>query len=230
MRKTGTIIRWEKERAFGFIRSPDTVAEVFFHLRDYLGPQPIQIGQPVEFDEIVVGGQGPRALTVREPMTEPQFGPVAMSVANTRGDLLPRDRAAIRREPARARAAGPREPGWLVPAVLGLMLAWAVGWAAAVALDRVGWVWLAALAVLNIATFFAYWYDKTAAEQGDWRTQEELLHALALAGGWPGAWCAQRTFRHKTRKVPFQRAFWGTVVLHGLCLGLLLAGVITLGD
>ena len=56
MRKTGTIIRWEKERAFGFIRSPDTVADVFFHLRDYLGPQPIQIGQPVEFDEIVVGG------------------------------------------------------------------------------------------------------------------------------------------------------------------------------
>ena len=37
MQKQGTVVRWNAERAFGFIRSPDTDADVFFHVRDFRG-------------------------------------------------------------------------------------------------------------------------------------------------------------------------------------------------
>jgi uncharacterized membrane protein YsdA (DUF1294 family) len=43
---------------------------------------------------------------------------------------------------------------------------------------------------------------------------EKTLHMMALAGGWPGAWLAQKMFRHKTSKKEFQVVFWLTVVLN----------------
>lgn len=71
MKKQGTIVRWDAERASGYIRSPDTAAEVYFHLRDYEGPHPIAPGTVVEFEEIVIGGKGPRALSVKLPPPPP---------------------------------------------------------------------------------------------------------------------------------------------------------------
>jgi uncharacterized membrane protein YsdA (DUF1294 family) len=59
-------------------------------------------------------------------------------------------------------------------------------------------------------TWPEYAADKSAAEQGRWRTSESTLHAVALVGGWPGALVARRVFRHKTRKQPFRctRYLW----------------------
>ena len=56
MQKTGQITRWDAERAFGFIRSPDSVADVFFHVRDFQGPAAPRMGMAVVFEEIHVGG------------------------------------------------------------------------------------------------------------------------------------------------------------------------------
>jgi uncharacterized membrane protein YsdA (DUF1294 family)/cold shock CspA family protein len=67
------------------------------------------------------------------------------------------------------------------------------------------------LAMSGIA-FLAYAFDKSAAREGRWRTQESTLHTLALLGGWPGALLAQSVFRHKSRKTEFLIAFWMTVV------------------
>ena len=78
------------------------------------------------------------------------------------------------------------------------------------------------LLLLNIATFFSYAFDKSAAEQGRWRTSEKTLHALAAAGGWPAAWLAQRALRHKSRKQPFLTIYVLTVLLNLGALGLLL--------
>jgi uncharacterized membrane protein YsdA (DUF1294 family) len=71
---------------------------------------------------------------------------------------------------------------------------------------------------LSGATFFLYGADKSAARRGAWRTPESSLHALSLLGGWPGALAAQRFFRHKTRKQPFQGIFWCTVVVNSVAL------------
>ena len=69
--------------------------------------------------------------------------------------------------------------------------------------------------VLSLITFLAYQVDKSAAKNGRWRTPEQTLHLLALAGGWPGAWVAQQVFRHKTKKRSFLIIFWLTVALNG---------------
>ncbi|MFJ2389433.1 DUF1294 domain-containing protein [Pseudomonas koreensis] len=73
---------------------------------------------------------------------------------------------------------------------------------------------LTAYGVVSVLTFFMYWADKRKARVDAWRTPENILHALELAGGWPGALLAQQVFRHKTRKVSFQILFWAIVALH----------------
>jgi len=70
----------------------------------------------------------------------------------------------------------------------------------------------------SIAAFAAYGFDKSAARRKLRRTPERTLHALGLAGGWPGALIAQLLFRHKTSKQQFQAVFWATVALN--CAGL----------
>lgn len=66
----------------------------------------------------------------------------------------------------------------------------------------------------STVTFFAYWFDKSAARKAQWRTPENTLHLLGLIGGWPGALIAQKVLHHKTRKLSFQIVCWTTVVLN----------------
>ncbi|MFJ2535941.1 DUF1294 domain-containing protein [Pseudomonas sp. NPDC087614] len=73
---------------------------------------------------------------------------------------------------------------------------------------------LAAYGVVSVLAFFMYWADKRKARADAWRTPENILHAVELAGGWPGALIAQQVFRHKTRKVSYQILFWVIVLLH----------------
>lgn len=61
---------------------------------------------------------------------------------------------------------------------------------------------------MSLITFLAYGLDKSATQTKRWRTQESTLHLFELLGGWPGALIAQGSFRHKTRKLSFQIAFW----------------------
>ncbi|MBD9461305.1 DUF1294 domain-containing protein [Pseudomonas sp. PDM05] len=73
---------------------------------------------------------------------------------------------------------------------------------------------LVAYAVVSVLAFLLYWRDKRQAQTNGWRTPENILHAVELAGGWPGALIAQQVLRHKTRKVSYQVLFWAIVLLH----------------
>ncbi|MCP4265698.1 MAG: DUF1294 domain-containing protein [Candidatus Brocadiaceae bacterium] len=73
---------------------------------------------------------------------------------------------------------------------------------------------LAIYVVASILTFIMYFFDKSAARKGAWRTRESTLHLLSLAGGWPGALIAQQRLHHKTQKKPFRYVFWLTVLLN----------------
>ncbi|KJH75137.1 DUF1294 domain-containing protein [Pseudomonas sp. ES3-33] len=73
---------------------------------------------------------------------------------------------------------------------------------------------LSAYGIVSVLAFFLYWSDKRKARTERWRTPENVLHAVELAGGWPGALVAQQVFRHKTRKVSYQALFWAIVLLH----------------
>lgn len=68
--------------------------------------------------------------------------------------------------------------------------------------------------LISLITFVVYAFDKTAAKDGAWRTQESTLHVLSLIGGWPGALIAQQKLRHKSKKQSFRSAFWITVFVN----------------
>src|SRR4030095_6278150 len=107
-------------------------------------------------------------------------------------------------------AFGRRRGGVSVGAMIGLSLLLVIP---AYALSRfaafVDWRLIAgAPLTLSLLTFLAYRSDKHRAEFGEWRIPESTLHIAELVGGWPGAFLAQRTFRHKISKTSYQVEFW----------------------
>lgn len=227
MQKQGTVIRWDATRAFGFIRSPDTSADVFFHVRDYRGSAAPREGLAVVYEEIHVGGKGPRAMAVQPAA---QAGGANRPAASASATALPR-KVQHTRPPApspapRSERPAKTQPGANAPALPTLLLM--LGWAA-----LLGWgfwagrlpLWsLGAAVAINLLTFVTYAMDKSAAQSGRWRTPEKHLHLLSLAGGWPSAWCAQQWLRHKSSKQDFRTVYWTTVVLHCAALAAWVGG------
>jgi uncharacterized membrane protein YsdA (DUF1294 family) len=84
---------------------------------------------------------------------------------------------------------------------------------------------LASIAGLYLLTSLVclalYGLDKRASRRGQRRISERTLLLWGLAGGWPGAWLAQRWWRHKTAKASFRWRFLLTVVVN---LGVLAMG------
>ncbi|MGJ7488063.1 DUF1294 domain-containing protein [Variovorax sp. LT2P21] len=165
-----------------------------------------QVGMALRFEEIHVGGKGPRAVaveaigaTLRRPASSPPPMPA---------DAHRRRPAAPKR--ARRRDAAPAPSSAWPFLVLALGYAALVGYG--VWVSRIPAIAVGVLLPLSLLTFFVYGFDKHAAETGRWRTQESTLHLLALIGGWPGAWCAQRLFRHKVRKASFMTLYWATAL------------------
>ena len=76
----------------------------------------------------------------------------------------------------------------------------------------------------SVLTFLLYWHDKRQAQRGGWRVPELRLQLMALLGGWPGAFLAQRILRHKNRKIWFQVGFWSLGLVHLAVLLLLVYG------
>ena len=77
-----------------------------------------------------------------------------------------------------------------------------------------GWVLPAYAGMISLLTFAAYGWDKRRARNQGWRVPENSLHLLELIGGWPGAFLAQRWFRHKVSKRWFQFLFWLIVAIY----------------
>ena len=193
MTAQGTVRSWNAEKGFGFIQSTHS-SNVFFHVRDFRGAGAPAVGMAVVYEEIQVGGKGPRAMQVRS--------------ATAPAPAAPRPRQPAR--PQRRDMQAPAGNTWAVA----LMLLWLglLAWGAATrALPP--WV-LGALGLLNAATFLAYALDKDAARKGRWRTSEKHLHLLALLVGWPAAWWAQQWLRHKSSKAEFRAVYWATLLLN----------------
>jgi uncharacterized membrane protein YsdA (DUF1294 family)/cold shock CspA family protein len=85
-------------------------------------------------------------------------------------------------------------------------------------LDELPLTLVAAYGLFSGVAFLMYRADKSAAQQGRWRTPESTLHGIALIGGWPGALVARKLFRHKTTKQPFRTVFWFTVIANCVAL------------
>lgn len=98
--------------------------------------------------------------------------------------------------------------------VFALLVALPWGGSLALWLRGVSPIPLVAYGAVSLLAFLLYWRDKRMARAGQWRVPENVLHAVELAGGWPGALLAQQLLRHKTRKVSYQLVFWLIVLAH----------------
>lgn len=94
---------------------------------------------------------------------------------------------------------------------------------AAVLAGRLPAIVLGLYAGMSVIAYIAYAVDKSAARNNTWRTPEQTLHLLGLAGGWPGALVARQRLRHKSKKEAFRAVFWLTVAVNCGALGWLLS-------
>ncbi len=76
-----------------------------------------------------------------------------------------------------------------------------------------GWA-LLIYPIMSLIVYLMYAQDKLIAIRGGWRIPESTLHLVELLGGWPGAYVAQQTMRHKTVKTSYQTTYCAIVVLH----------------
>lgn len=178
MRLKGTLVEWNDARGFGFIEPVAGGGRVFCHISKFaVRSRRPAPGQCVTY-ELSRDERGQlRASQIRPPGVERR---------------VEKERQSSTASPWTA----------LVVSVAFLMIV--MGLAVA---GRVPWFVPAGYAIMSLITVFAYAFDKSAAMNRRWRTQEMTLHILALLGGWPGAWISQRLFHHKTRKAPFMIGF-----------------------
>ena len=216
MEQRGTLKSWNDQKGFGFIRPQQGGEDVFAHISAVHGERRPLVGDRV----VYVSGRDPQGrlraehLRLDAPLTLDQPAIRQRPGSQRKPDeqqARPRATAPAAGKPARQLVAGNIQQLPLKLVLFGLLCLLPL----AGSLLRLGAVLpLAIYAVASLLTFVLYWRDKHSALKDRWRTPETTLHFFELAGGWPGALVAQQVFRHKTRKLSYQLAFWLIVVLH----------------
>ncbi|MBE9610716.1 DUF1294 domain-containing protein [Chitinilyticum piscinae] len=185
MLKEGILSQWHDDKGYGFVTTPDGT-RYFLHIKAIkrTGNARPNIDDPVTF-------QARQDEKGRWLATSAVVGNLARETSRKR------DHAVAKSDLI----------DWLTLALLPVL---------AVLILRTDHVQLLALACLIFSTiaFAAYGLDKARAQSGAWRIAEGTLHGWALLGGWPGAWLAQRVFRHKTRKGSFRCMYLATLLLN----------------
>ena len=178
----GTLVTWDDDRGFGFVRPAAGGRDVFVHRRELreasLRPA---VGQALTYEAAEQPDGRFRVVRVRVPG--------GRRPGTSRTPIVPRALRVV------------------VPVLVAVVIA-AVIHEAWGLWPWTGGVY----ALMSVVTFMVYAKDKAAARDGRWRVSESTLHLLSLLGGWPGALLAQQVLRHKTIKVTFRTTFWFTVV------------------
>lgn len=214
MRYSGTLAQWNDERGFGWIEADEGGERVFVHIRAFEPRPPADqrphTGQRLQFGVGMDGGKK-RAQQVAWRQNAPAAP--ANASPSRQQPLRNGSRAHERQKPRRhssTDASFRASSRWSYGALLlwlGLMVFAALLWG----VPRL--IWLAYI-VMSLTTFMAYWRDKWAAQQGQWRTSEKTLQTFALICGWPGGVLAQQWLRHKSSKASFQATFWLVAVIN----------------
>jgi uncharacterized membrane protein YsdA (DUF1294 family) len=85
-------------------------------------------------------------------------------------------------------------------------------------------IYLIYMALINGATFVAFFGDKRAAQAKRRRTRERTLLGMLLLGGVVGGWFGIYKVRHKSRHLSFHLIFGLASLLHIMLIVWVLAG------
>ncbi len=187
--RQGQLIKWKGDRGFGFIQPADGSREVFLHISQIKdATRRPQVNDTIYY-YVVVENDG----KVR---------------ADNAFILGARSKPASSSAP-KATSSSPF-PVWELLLLSILPLTGSINFALTIANPLP----LILYPVMSLITFAAYADDKARAKRGDWRISEKMLHLCELAGGWLGAFVAQRRLRHKSSKKLYQVVFWAIVFIH----------------
>lgn len=184
MRTQGRITEWNSDRGFGFIAPLGDGSRVFAHISEF----PRELRRPEALD------------LVSYVVDHDDRGRIRATKVLFMAPTSPRRTASVTVR---------HTDGLAAPAVAALVLALTL--TALVASGRIPNTVFGVYCLFSVLAFVSYASDKAAAQGDRWRIPESTLLVLGLLGGWPGAFLAQRVYRHKTRKASFQFAFWASV-------------------
>lgn len=193
----GTMVLWNDERGFGFVRPERGGEDFFIHItafRKGTGRRP-EVGDGVHFQ------------IAQELRSKKRIAYAVLDGVPVKAD-----------EPTPS-GVGPWVRRWLIYIIIRLpfLLSCWVLWKTLNPIPLFLYVFLSTLTILF------YGLDKKRALLNRWRIPESYLHLLELLGGWPGALLAQQDFRHKLTKASYQHRFWAIVAVHGVFWILLFA-------
>lgn len=184
MRLQGKITRWDDDKGFGFITWPGDQSTVFVHIKAFSGTHRRPELGTIVTYEKVEGRNGKTSAEKVRFLDQPQRQIKPVTKYKDNSFAV------------------------LFAAIYVCLL-----FVAAYS-NRISWVLLIVYFLASVVTFAAYGWDKSSARKGKWRTSEFRLHVMALMGGWPGAFAAQRILRHKSIKQEFLVGYWTTVFLN----------------
>lgn len=194
MRYQGKLTRWNDDKGYGFVTPNGGGDKAFVHITAFASKR----RRPVEGDVITY------------------------SVARDSRNRLRAEAVKYPGQPTATRTSNHGAPQYAAVTVLIVLFSCVV--VALAVVGKVPFLTPFVFAIVSGITFIVYGFDKSAAMNGRWRTQEATLHLLSALGGWPGALVAQQMFRHKSRKTEFQAKFWLTVLATCGALGWLATG------
>jgi uncharacterized membrane protein YsdA (DUF1294 family)/cold shock CspA family protein len=207
----GELRVWNDDKGFGFIRVGPGQPDVFLHISALPPGMRPQAGDRILFSTVSqVGGKGPRAhgALVQGRQPDPAAIRRTPAPASRQPRTAPPARRADRLRDMRLRSMD-RSPAVFLAMVLAVFCL-----AGAVSFVPVSPIPLFLYPAASLVAFVLYGKDKYRALTGAWRISEATLHLTEALGGWPGAFVAQRTMRHKTVKAEYQATFWLIAAAH----------------
>lgn len=190
----GQLIRWKDDRGFGFIQPDDSSQEVFLHITAFkdVNRRP-QVGDFICYQLTASKDGKVRACNASIEGVTSNFSSPSAPKKSISKTVIKSSSLALKTLLLS-----------LLPGLGSIHLVLTTG----------NPIPLILYPVMSLITFRLYADDKSRAQQGRWRRQENTLHLCELMGGWLGAFVAQQKLHHKSSKVSYQVVFWVIAILH----------------
>jgi uncharacterized membrane protein YsdA (DUF1294 family)/cold shock CspA family protein len=184
MKLQGKVSNWNDDKGFGFVEPNGGGERAFVHIKAFTP----RSRRPVNGEVIIY-----------EPVRENNNRYKATNIKFARD---------VKASKNRTKAKGGRNFG------VAFIMLFCVGFLASIFVGKLPVIVAGLYVAMSLITFIAYALDKSAAQNGRWRTKESTLHLFSIIGGWPGAYFAQKKLRHKSSKEEFKTIYWVTVFLN----------------